>query len=46
MVEGPVGTAVGPVAPPVEGGRPGAGNLFLKGFGAGEVTIPMSVTGR
>jgi chemotaxis protein MotB len=24
MVEGPVGTAVGPVAPPVEGGRPGA----------------------
>jgi hypothetical protein len=30
----------------VEGGRPGNGNLFLKGFGAGELTIPMSVSAR
>jgi hypothetical protein len=27
----------------VEGGRPGSGNLFLKGYGAGEVTIPITV---
>jgi len=27
----------------VEGGRPGSGSLFLKGYGAGEVTIPVSV---
>lgn len=27
----------------VEGGRPGTGNLYLKGFGTGEVTIPISV---
>jgi hypothetical protein len=31
---------------PVQGGSPGAGNLFLKGFGAGEITIPVTVTGR
>ena len=30
----------------VEGGKPGAGSLFLKGFGAGEVTVPVSVTGK
>jgi hypothetical protein len=30
----------------VEGGKPGSGNLFLKGFGAGEVTIPVTVGGR
>lgn len=30
----------------VEGGRPGSGNLFLKGFGSGELTIPMSVSAR
>ena len=30
----------------VEGGKPGAGNLFLKGFGQGELTIPVNVTGR
>jgi hypothetical protein len=30
----------------VEGGRAGSGNLFLKGYGAGEVTVPVSVTGR
>jgi hypothetical protein len=27
----------------VEGGKPGSGSLFLKGFGAGEVTIPVTV---
>lgn len=30
----------------VEGGKPGSGSLFLKGFGSGETTIPISVTGR
>jgi hypothetical protein len=30
----------------VEGGKPGNGSLFLKGFGAGEVTVPISVTGK
>ena len=30
----------------VEGGKPGNGSLFLKGFGAGEVTVPVSVTGK
>lgn len=29
----------------VEGGKPGAGSLFLKGYGAGEVTIPVTVSG-
>ncbi|MBI4622518.1 MAG: cell surface protein [Verrucomicrobia bacterium] len=28
----------------VEGGKPGSGTLFLKGFGAGEVTIPIAVS--
>jgi hypothetical protein len=27
----------------VTGGQPGSGNLFLKGFGSGEVSIPVSV---
>lgn len=27
----------------VQGGKPGNGSLFLKGYGAGEVTIPVSV---
>ncbi len=27
----------------VQGGAPGTGSLFLKGFGAGELTIPVSV---
>ncbi|AHF89606.1 cell surface protein [Opitutaceae bacterium TAV5] len=27
----------------VEGGEPGAGSLYLKGFGSGEVTIPVTV---
>jgi hypothetical protein len=30
----------------VEGGKPGTGNLFLKGYGAGELTVPVNVTGR
>ncbi|MCF7687236.1 MAG: cell surface protein [Cephaloticoccus sp.] len=30
----------------VQGGRPGSGNLYLKGFEAGEVTIPVTVTAR
>lgn len=30
----------------VEGGRPGNGNLFLKGFGAGEVNVAVSVSAR
>jgi len=29
----------------VEGGKPGAGSLFLKGYGNGEMTIPVSVSG-
>ena len=28
----------------VQGGKPGSGSLFLKGYGAGEVTIPVTVT--
>ena len=34
------------VAVTVEGGKPGNGNLFLKGFGQGELTIPINVGGR
>lgn len=30
----------------VEGGKPGTGSLFLKGFGSGEVTIPITVTAK
>ena len=30
----------------VEGGRPGTGNLFLKGYGAGEITVPVTVSAR
>ncbi len=30
----------------VEGGRPGSGNLFLRGFGSGEMTIPITVNAR
>jgi len=33
------------VAVPVEGGKPGAGSLFLKGYGSGEVTVPVTVAG-
>lgn len=30
----------------VQGGRPGNGSLYLKGYGAGEVSIPVTVTER
>jgi hypothetical protein len=30
----------------VTGGKPGSGSLYLKGYGAGEVTVPVSVTAR
>ncbi|MBP6507625.1 MAG: cell surface protein [Opitutaceae bacterium] len=30
----------------VQGGKPGTGSLFLKGYGAGEVTIPVSVIAK
>ncbi|MEN9633968.1 MAG: hypothetical protein RL077_2372 [Verrucomicrobiota bacterium] len=30
----------------VEGGKPGRGQLFLKGFGSGEVTVAVTVTPR
>lgn len=30
----------------VQGAKPGTGSLFLKGYGAGEVTINVTVTGR
>ncbi|MSU50030.1 MAG: cell surface protein [Opitutus sp.] len=34
------------VAIQVEGGKPGNGHLFLKGFGSGEVMVAVSVSGR
>ncbi len=30
----------------VEPGKPGTGSLFLKGYGSGEVTIPVTVTAK
>jgi len=30
----------------VEGGKPGTGSLFLKGFGNGEVTVAVTVTAK
>jgi hypothetical protein len=39
--QGQIGVAV-----TVEGGRPGNGNLFVKGFGAGEIVIPVIVTAK
>ena len=30
----------------VQGGKPGAGAMYLKGFGQGEITIPLSVSAR
>lgn len=30
----------------VQGGKAGSGNLFLKGYGTGELTIPVTVTAR
>ena len=29
-----------------EGGKAGSGTLFMKGFGSGEMTVPISVAGR
>ncbi len=34
------------VAVNVEGGKPGTGRLYLKGFGSGEVTVPVTVIAR
>jgi hypothetical protein len=30
----------------VEGGKPGSGSLFLKGYGDGDVTVPITVAGK
>ena len=30
----------------VEGGKPGAGSLFLKGYGSGEVSVSVTVAAR
>ena len=30
----------------VGGGKPGTGSLFLKGFGSGEMSVPVTVSGR
>jgi hypothetical protein len=30
----------------VEGGKPGSGSLYLKGFGSGEVTVPVTIAPR
>lgn len=30
----------------VQGGKPGSGSLFLKGYGSGEVTVPVTVSAR
>jgi hypothetical protein len=30
----------------VQGGKPGAGALYLKGFAQGEITIPVTVSAR
>lgn len=30
----------------VEGGKPGSGSLFLRGYGSGEVIVPVTVTSR
>lgn len=30
----------------VEGGKPGSGSLYLKGYGSGEVTVPVSVSAK
>ena len=40
----PAGYTVATV--PVEGGRPGTGSLILKGFGSGELTVPVTVTAK
>jgi hypothetical protein len=30
----------------VQGGKPGTGSLFLKGFGPNEITVPVSVSAK
>jgi hypothetical protein len=30
----------------IEGGKPGTGSLFLKGYGSGEVTVPVAVSAK
>ena len=30
----------------VEGGKPGSGSLFLKGYGSGEVSVPVTVSAK
>lgn len=30
----------------VEGGKPGSGSLFLRGYGTGEITVPVTVTAQ
>ena len=30
----------------IEGGKAGSGSLYLKGYGAGEITVPVTVTAR
>ena len=30
----------------IGGGKPGTGSLFLKGFGSGEMSVPVTVSGR
>jgi hypothetical protein len=30
----------------VEGGKAGSGSLFLKGYGAGELSVPVTVTAK
>ena len=30
----------------VQGGKPGTGSLVLKGYGGGDVTVPITVSGK
>ena len=34
------------VTVPIEGGKAGTGSLFLKGYGSGEMTVPVTVTAK
>jgi hypothetical protein len=43
MPEVVVPTGSSSVTVTVQGGRPGSGSLVLKGYGAGTVTIPVTV---
>jgi len=46
MPEVVVPTGATNVVVTVTGGKPGVGALYLKGFGSGEITIPVSVSAR